>query len=103
MKEEPVDQIGGKTQRFPEIDEQDHARIGRVVPGLVLIGVIENDRNRGLQRLARKCKLSHKSASYANFRGAFDNILSPSIAFKRWQAYPSGYAGVRHVRAHHRR
>src|SRR5262249_50155290 len=38
-----VDQIGGKTQRFPEIDEQDHARIGRVVPGLVLIGVIEND------------------------------------------------------------
>src|SRR5262245_19402606 len=43
MKEEPVDQIGGKTQRFAEIDEQDHARVGRVVPGLVLIGVIEND------------------------------------------------------------
>ena len=43
MKEEPVDQVGGKTQRFPEIDEQDHARIGRVVPGLVLIGIIKND------------------------------------------------------------
>ena len=43
MKEEPVDQIGGKMQRFPEIDEQDHARIGSIVPGLVLIRVIEND------------------------------------------------------------
>jgi len=56
MKEEPVDQIGGKTQRFPEIDEQDHARIGRVVPGLVLIGIIENDRTWRLQVLVRKCK-----------------------------------------------
>jgi hypothetical protein len=46
MKEEPVDRIGGKMQRFPEIDEQDHARIGSVVPGLVLIRVIENDRKR---------------------------------------------------------
>src|SRR5215475_10602209 len=43
MKEEPVEQIGGKPQRFPEIDEQHHARLGRIVPGLVLIGIIEND------------------------------------------------------------
>ena len=43
MKEELVDQIGAKMQRFPEIDEQDHARIGSIVPGLVLIRVIEND------------------------------------------------------------
>src|SRR5499427_2338922 len=32
-----------KMQWFPEIDEQDHARIGSIVPGLVLIRVIEND------------------------------------------------------------
>jgi len=43
MKEEPVDQIGEKMRRFPEIDEQDHARVGRVVLGRVIIGVIEND------------------------------------------------------------
>ena len=56
MKEEPVDQVSRKTQGFPEIDEQDHARIGRVVPGLVLIGIIENDRTWRLQVLVRKCK-----------------------------------------------
>src|SRR5262249_30975017 len=64
MKEEPVDRIGGKMHRFPEIDEQDHARIGSVVPGLVLIRVIENDRNRFAaigeltQADAQKCKSS---------------------------------------------
>src|ERR1044071_5756930 len=44
MQEEPVDQIGRKTQRFPEIDEQDHACVGSIVPGLVLVSVIENDK-----------------------------------------------------------
>ena len=43
MQEEPVDQIGRKTQRFPEIEEQDHACIGSIVPNLVLVSVIEND------------------------------------------------------------
>src|SRR5690242_20386228 len=43
IHEEPIDEIGRETQRLHEIDEQHHPRLVGMVPGLVLIGIVENN------------------------------------------------------------
>ena len=42
MQQQPVDETHGLPQRLGEIDEQHHARVRRAVPGLVLVGVVED-------------------------------------------------------------
>ena len=44
MQQNPVDDIGREAQRLSKIDEQNHACMWRIVPGFVLIGVIEYHR-----------------------------------------------------------
>jgi hypothetical protein len=43
VQQKPLDHTGGKPQRLPEIDEKHDPRVRRAIPGLVLLGVIEND------------------------------------------------------------
>ncbi len=44
MQQHPVDQIGREPQRLDEVDEQHHTQLAGVVPDLVVIGVVEQQR-----------------------------------------------------------
>src|SRR5688500_18795792 len=42
-EQQPVQGTGGEAQRLLEIDEQHHAQPGGLVPGLVLVGIVEDE------------------------------------------------------------
>src|SRR5260221_2943200 len=41
-EQRPIQHVGWKSQGLDEIDEQDHARLAGLVPGLMLVGIIED-------------------------------------------------------------
>src|SRR5689334_17521945 len=43
VHQEPVDEIGGEAQRLHEIDEQHDARLVGMVPGFMLIRIVEDE------------------------------------------------------------
>src|SRR5215470_14165167 len=43
-EQQPVQEAGGEAQRPLEIDEQHHAQVSGLVPGLVLVGIVEDQR-----------------------------------------------------------
>src|SRR6185437_11702980 len=43
VQQQPVEEVGWKTQRLAEINEQDNTGVRCPIPGLVFVGVVKND------------------------------------------------------------
>src|SRR5687767_9859759 len=44
IQQQTVEDVGRKPQRFFEVDEEHHARLPRLVPCFVFVGIVENQR-----------------------------------------------------------